>query len=157
MSFGRLFHMRGLAIFGMVMGCDLGLSPCFHHIQRTCYDAGEPSGRHCGEDLQAEANIITSFPALCKSPLLLVKGKLQGRERQVSDNRCLVPRIECCDTLDSSYCPCRIPRGLVVVTRVKEGVVVSTLQLQPCFQNFRWYVYNRSRKIGEKTWMAWSI
>lgn len=106
---------------------NLSLCSGLDHIQWTRYNACEATGGHCSQDLETEANLLFPAPALGKPPFLFVKGELQGRKWEVSDNCGLVARIKGPQSFFSGYGLCRIPCRLVVVAGVEEWIVVSTL------------------------------
>ena len=144
--------MGSLAVLGVVLWRNLSLRSCFDHIQWTSHDTGQAACGDCGQDFETETDIILSAPSLCKPALLFIKGKLQCREREVSDDRGFVSRIKCTKPFDSCYRFRRIPGGLVVVTGIEERIIVSALQLQPRLEDFGGYVDNRGGKVGNETW-----
>lgn len=144
-------------MFRMIVRGDLGLYPCLDHIQWTGYNTRKTARGNCSQHLQPKANIILSGPLLCEFALLFVKCELQGGKWEVSHNRGLVSRIKRSKPFCSRYCLGRIPGRFIVVSRIEEGIVVSSLELQSGLEDFGGDIDNRRCEIGEKTWSSLAV
>jgi hypothetical protein len=150
-SFHCLFEMSCLASLGGIFDGDLCLCPGLDNIKRTGDDASHATSRRSGEYLQAEANITASHPVTRQPLLLLIEGKLKCREGKVSKDCSFVSRVKRAKALYPRYRLGRIPCRSIIVARVEVRIVVSALKLQASLENLRWYIYDRSCKISDKS------
>lgn len=126
----------------------LGLDARFDHVERGRDDAGHAACCCCRRNLERKTNVVGTHVLLCPAPLLLVKGELQRGKGQVAAEGGFVAVEEGAVAFDSGDCARGVNGGAVVVARVEVGVVVTALQLQAGFEDFRGDVCGGCGEVG---------
>jgi len=81
---------------------------------------------------------------------LFVESKLQSRKGQVTEDGGFVPIEKGRESFLSDDGASCISCGTVVVSGVEKGIFVAPLQLEACFEDFRWHIDERCGEICEK-------
>lgn len=140
---GSVSHVGG--------GVDLGLEARLDDVERTCDNAGEASGCRTGEQLQWHTDVTALFGDASPCLKLLPEHELKGGKGKVAIKSGFVAVEERQRTFGANDGASGVDGATVIVAGLEVRIIVSTLELQSCFQNLRRDVDNRRSEIAKES------